>query len=117
MPQSEAAKPLHGDIRIDDTYLGVKKTGGKAGRGSDNKLAFVAVVEMRNGRPQRVRFDMVAGLTFAALRAWTLEELVPGSCVTSDGVLGFDVLKKLGYCHKVWSDPRAKVGTEIESFK
>ena len=74
--QSEAAKSLQGDIRIDDVYLGEGKTGGKAGRGSENKVVFVAAVEMRNGRPQRVRFDAVAGFTFAALRPWAQEAII-----------------------------------------
>ncbi|WP_155963337.1 IS1595 family transposase [Enterobacter sp. BIDMC 29] len=116
MRQSEATKSLQGDIRIDDAYLGGEKTGGKAGRGSENKVAFAAAMEMRNGRPQRVRFDAVAGFTFAALKSWALEALAPGCCVTSDGLLGFEVLRQLGYHHEVRIAPRGKAGTEIEPF-
>ncbi len=36
---------------------GGERTGGGRGRGSSNKVAFVAAVEMCDGRPQRVRFD------------------------------------------------------------
>lgn len=70
MHQREAAKPLSGDVRIDDAYLSGERTGGKAGRGSENKVPFVAAVEMRDGRPQRVRFDLVTAFSFEGLTAW-----------------------------------------------
>lgn len=61
MLQREVVLPLQGNIRIDDAYLGGEHCGGKPGRGSENKVAFVAAVEMHEGRPQRVRFDALAG--------------------------------------------------------
>lgn len=117
MRQREADSPLEGDIRVDDAYLGGELIGGKAGRGSQNKVAFVAAVEMREGRPQRVRFDPVAGFSFAALTPWAMSAIAPGSCVTSDGLLGFEVLEKLGFKHQVVLAPKGKTGTEIEPFK
>jgi hypothetical protein len=50
MAQREADRPLQGDISVDDAYLGGERTGGGPGRGSSNKVAFVAAVEMREGR-------------------------------------------------------------------
>jgi len=117
MRQREADRPLQGDVRVDDAYLGGERTGGKAGRGSENKVAFVAAVELCDGRPQRVRFDPVAGFSFAALTPWAAQALVPGSCIQSDGLLGFEVLGKLGYEHHVVIPPKGKAGTEIEPFK
>lgn len=117
MVQREAQKPLQGDVSVDDAYLGGERTGGGPGRGSSNKVAFVAAVEMRDGRPQRVRFDPVAGFSFAALTPWAKQALAPGCCVTSDGLLGFEVLERLKYEHKVVLAPRGKAGTEIEPFK
>ena len=117
MREREDGCPLQGDVRVDDAYLGGEMTGGGRGRGSLNKVAFVAAVEMRNGRPQRVRFDPVTGFSFAALRVWARQAIVPGSCVISDGLLGFEVLGQLGYAHKVVQAPRGKAGTEIEPFK
>ena len=43
--------------------------------------------------------------------------MAPGSCVVSDGVLGFEVFERLGYTHKVVLAPRGKAGTEIEPFR
>ncbi|CAN7552761.1 IS1595 family transposase [Duganella sp. LjRoot269] len=117
MVQREAGQPLQGEVRADDAYLGGERTGSGPGRGSSNKMAFVAAVELREGRPQRVRFDPVDGFSFAALTPWAKCAIAPGSCVVTDGLLGFEVLERLGYTHKVVLAPRGKAGTEIEPFK
>ena len=49
MAQREADRPLEGDVRVDDAYLGGQRSGGGPGRGSSNKVAFVAAVETREG--------------------------------------------------------------------
>lgn len=117
MYEREADQPLSGDVRIDDAYLGGERTGGKAGRGSENKVPFVAAVELVEGRPQRVRFDIVDGFSFAALRPWANLAISPGSVVTSDGLIGFEVLRQLEIEHKVVIAPKGKTGTEIDAFK
>lgn len=38
--QREADKHLKGEVVVDDAYLGCERTGGKTGRGSENKNAF-----------------------------------------------------------------------------
>lgn len=101
MREREDGCPLQDGVRVDDAYLGGELTGGGRGRGSLNKVTFLAAVEMRNGRPQRVCFDPVTGFSFAALAVWARQAIVPGSCVISDGLLGFEVLGQLGYAHKV----------------
>jgi len=40
-----------------------------------------------------------------------------GRRVTSDGLLGFEMLERLGYTHHVIIAPRGRAGTEIEPFK
>jgi transposase-like protein len=117
MRQRDAAQPLAGDVRVDDAYLGGERTGGKPGRGSENKVPFVAAVEMEDGRPQRVRFDPVLGFSFSGLTAWANQALAPGATVTSDGLLGFEVVSQLGFKHQVVIPPRGKAGCEIEPFK
>ena len=41
----EEARQLTGRIEADDAYLGGQRVGGKPGRGSENKVAFVAAVQ------------------------------------------------------------------------
>ena len=45
MRQREEARQLTGRVEIDDAYLGGERSGGKAGRGSENKIPFVADVQ------------------------------------------------------------------------
>jgi len=117
MRERESSRLLSGDVRADDAYLGGERTGGTTGRGSENKVAFVAAVEMHDDRPRYVRFDPVAGFSFKALRAWSERALAPGSQVTTDGLLGFEVLGRLGHTHHVVVPPRGKTGTEIPPFR
>ena len=44
MMERDQAKMLSGFIELDDACLGGEKSGGKVGRGSENKTPFVAAV-------------------------------------------------------------------------
>jgi transposase-like protein len=51
---------LEGQVQVDDAYLGGERTGGKVGRGSENKLPFIAAVSLSEaGHPQQVRLTPV----------------------------------------------------------
>lgn len=57
-------------VQVDDAYLGGEHTGGKVGRGSENKVAFVAAVLLtKEDRPLRVRLTPVPGFTLKAVAA------------------------------------------------
>jgi ribosomal protein L37AE/L43A len=45
MRMREDDRQLDGRVEIDDAYLGGERSGGKAGRGSENKVPFVAAVQ------------------------------------------------------------------------
>ncbi|WP_290649291.1 transposase [Aquisalimonas sp.] len=77
----------------------------------------MAAVEMDDERPVYVRFDPVEGFSFKALRQWAERALAPGSQVTTDGMLGFEVFGQLGPTHRVVLAPRGKAGTEIPAFR
>ena len=59
MMEREESKPLSGDIELDDAYWGGKKRG-KRGRGSENKTPFVAAVEKIDGKPSRIKINVVS---------------------------------------------------------
>ena len=44
MDEQEKSRKLNGFVQIDDAYLGGERNGGKRGRGSENKQAFVIAV-------------------------------------------------------------------------
>ena len=49
----EDDRQLTGRVEIDDAYLGGERSGGKTGRGSENKVPFIAAVQTtEDGQPQ-----------------------------------------------------------------
>ena len=71
-----------GIVHIDDAYFGGELNEGKAGRGSENKLPFVAALEMGDEkRPIHLRLNRVSGFTSDAIVTWSLDSLAPGSVV------------------------------------
>jgi transposase-like protein len=87
MARQEGTHRLSGDVQIDDAYLGGERAGGKAGRGSENKVPFVAAVSLNaHGQPMHVKLNLVSGFTLNAIGKWAQANLMPGSVVTSDGL-------------------------------
>ena len=63
---------LSGQVQEDDAYLGRERNGGKADRGSENKIPFVAAVSADNeGHPLRVKLTPVPGFTLKAITDWS----------------------------------------------
>lgn len=89
MSERESTRKLDGLVQVDDAYLGGKHPGGKRGRGSENKTAFVAAVQTRDGRPQFMRLDPVEGFTAKSIREWALKALTPEAQAISDGLYTF----------------------------
>jgi hypothetical protein len=64
MSEREEAYVLQGKVQIDDAYLGGELLGGKAGRGSENKVPIVAAVSLsETGNPVHVKISPVSGIT------------------------------------------------------
>jgi Zn ribbon nucleic-acid-binding protein len=67
MTQREQARRLDGRVEIDDAYLGGERPG-KRGRGSENKIPFIAAVQTNHqGHPLFVRLDRLS--TFSHQRS------------------------------------------------
>lgn len=108
---------LEGKVQVDDAYLGGERTGGKAGRGSENKIAVVAAVSLtEENHPLRVRLTPVPGFTLNAVAAWAKDYLAPGSVVCSDGLSCFAAVTEAGCTHR----PTVMAGRkprEVPEFK
>ena len=85
-----APRRLTARVEIDDAYLGGERAGETPGRGSPNKVPFVAAVQTElAGKPHLMRLTAVAGFTKTALADWTRHALAPGAHVASDGLWCF----------------------------
>ena len=100
MADREDRDVLEGKAQVDDAYLGGERTGGKVGRGSENKTPFVAAVSLsEDNRPIRVRLTPVAGFTLKAISSWAKDHLAPTSTVFSDGLACFGAVTEAGCSH------------------
>lgn len=101
MLERDSAYTLAGDVQVDDAYLGGELTGGTAGRGSENKVPFVAAVSLNpDGHPLYAKMTLVPGFTRTAIAAWAANMLTPGCHVTSDGLACFAGVTDAGCGHQ-----------------
>lgn len=100
MIQREDRRVLDGRIEIDDAYLGGERPG-TVGRGSENKIPFVAAVQTTDdGRPLFACFRRMP-FTKEAVAAWANKTIAASAHVVSDGLNCFDALKGMVASHEV----------------
>lgn len=96
MGEREASRRLDGRVEIDDGYLGGELPGGKSGRGSENKVAFIAAVQTtESGHPLRVCLKRLE-FTKEAIAAWASTALAASARVVSDGLWCFQAVTASG---------------------
>jgi hypothetical protein len=101
MVERDAQYTLEGQVLVDDAYLGGELAGGKAGRGSENKVPFVAAVSLNaEGHPVYVKMAPVPGFTRKAIADWAKADLSPGCVVLSDGLACFAGVTDAGCQHQ-----------------
>lgn len=101
MAERETRYVLEGQVQVDDAYLGGERSGGKVGRGSENKIPFVAAVSLSDeGHPLRVKLTPVSGFSLNAISQWARTNLAPGSTVRSDGLACFTAVTAAGCAHR-----------------
>ena len=116
MLERNATKPLAGRIEMDDAYLGGEKAG-KRGRGSDNKVPFVAAVATREGRPVRLQFRCVAAFSKDAIAKYAKANLEPGAEIVSDGLDCFTAVTEAGCTHKTVITSRIHNSQRLTVFR
>jgi hypothetical protein len=80
MVEREDRYVLGGEVQVDDAYLGGELSGGTAGRGSKNKVPFLAAVSVdADGHPIHAKLSPVSGFTPKAVAAWASAHLAPCS--------------------------------------
>jgi hypothetical protein len=92
MNEAEQSRQLDGRIEIDDAYLGGELPGGKSGRGSENKVAFIAAVQTTaKGHALRVCLKKL-DFTKEAIAQWARTALAASAHVVSDGLWCFQAV-------------------------
>jgi hypothetical protein len=96
MRMREDSRRLTGRVEVDDAYLGGERAGGKRGRGSENKVPFIAAVQTTNaGQPVVACFAQMP-FTKQAFAKFAAKSLVRPLTVVSDGLACFSAARDAG---------------------
>ena len=101
MKERDDSQPLTGVIQLDDAYWGGEHHGGKRGRGSPNKVPFIAAVATNEAcHPIAMRMTRVDGFRTRTVENWARTHLDRSSTVISDGLACFRGFAKAGHAHQ-----------------
>lgn len=117
MYEREQTTMLSQRVEIDDAYLGGELPGGKAGRGSENKVPFIAAVQTNNqGHPLYAIFSTVKSFCKEDVETWARRSLVPSTLVVSDGLWCFQAVEATGCLHQREIVGKERKTTDMECF-
>lgn len=100
MRQREASRQLTGRVEIDDAYLGGEVRGGKAGRGSPNKVAFVAAVQTTESGAPILMCLSKRPFTKESIEDFASRSLAAPATLVSDGLGCFTAVRGMGIVHE-----------------
>jgi transposase-like protein len=102
-----AREPLHGDVEVDDTWIGGPQPGVKGSRQLKDRRAVpvLVAVETRGDRSGRIRMVVLPNFTATTMTAILKQNVAPGSTVYTDGLGGFAGLNAAGFTHIALKQP------------
>ncbi len=119
MFEQERDRRLEGVVQIDDAFLGGERTGGKRGRGSENKVPLIAAVQTTgDGQPIYVRLDVLSDWKVPTVAHWAVKALMPSTHVVSDGLASFVGVKSAACSHEpiIHNSATAKANVQHARF-
>jgi len=117
MYEREQNRVLEDRVEIDDAYLGGEHRGGKAGRGSENKIPFLAAVQTDSDHhPVYAVFSRLKTFSSDEIEKWANSKLRARSLVVSDGLACFTAVKHAGCYHMKEVVGKEKKSTEMGCF-
>lgn len=96
----EESRRLTGRVEIDDAYLGGEVQGAKAGRGSPNKVPFVAAVQTTESGEAVLLCLSQRPFTKESIQAFAERSLAAPATLVSDGLGCFSVVRGMGILHE-----------------
>ena len=119
MAKREAPRQLSGFVQIDDAYLGGERNGGKPGRGSENKQAFLIAVETDATleHPLHAVIEPVRSFGDDSTKDWCARHLAPDAEVFSDGLFCFRRFADAGHAHTVLETEGGRAACEVKGAR
>ena len=99
MALAESERQLTGRVEVDDAYLGGERSGGKTGRGSENKVPFVVAVQTTEDGRAHLACLSARPFTKAAMQDFIATSMGLPLTVVSDGLGCFTVAASMGAVH------------------
>ena len=100
MVDREQWRQLTGRVEIDDAYLGGEVQGGKAGRGSPNKIPFVAAVQTTESGQAILMCLSQRPFTKESIQEFAERSLAAPATLVSDGLGCFTAVRCMGILHE-----------------
>jgi hypothetical protein len=101
MKEQDNQTPLSGVIEVDDAYWGGERHGAKSGRGSPNKVPFIAALPCdEDGHPIGLRLGKVAGFRKTEVERFAKRHLDLNAIVLTDGLACFTGIASAGFEHQ-----------------
>lgn len=118
MYERETTTKLSGRVEVDDAYFGGEHPGGKVGRGSENKIPFIAAVQTNTSHnPIYAVFHQVKSFCLDEVSSWAKMSLTPNAVVVSDGLHCFSAVADAGCIHQREVVGKNRKSTNMECFK
>lgn len=119
MTEREAPRQLKGFVQIDDAYFGGELNGGKPGRGSENKQAFVVAVSTDETLEHHTFavIEPVRSFDNVSLKEWGTRRLALDAEVFSDGLGCFRRFVELDHAHTVLEKEGGRAATEVKGAR
>jgi len=102
-----AREPLHGEVEIDDTWIGGPQPGLRGSRQLKGRKAVIVLVavERRADRSGRVRLAVAPDFKQKTVLDFVKRHVAPGSTVYTDGLKGFEDLRAADVRHVARTPP------------
>lgn len=112
----EDDRELDGRVEMDDAYLGGEHSGGKTGRGSENKVPIVAAVQTTSAGHPIVACLRQQPHTTEEVGAFAASHIAPSATVVSDGLWCFRATALVGADHERIVTGGGKASVKLPQF-
>ncbi len=91
---------LHGDVEVDETYVGGEEPGLRGGRARGKKVLVAIAVECRGRGSGRVRLSRIPDVSRTSLHGFIKAHIQPEAVLLTDAWQGFTGIDRAGYSHR-----------------
>jgi len=92
---------LKGKVEVDECFIGGKQSGGKRGRGTENKTLIAVAVEINKNKIGRIRFGLIKDASAESLENFIEKTVEKGATIVTDGWKGYNKVQRMEFKHMI----------------